>query len=210
MLSKKGGDKGILAKLLETCIKILLKKECKKIGTLKIEISASSIQIIKGIIERIIIIAEEINYKDLLFDKIEIEAWKVRIILKINKKELKIENNSEIQFKILLSENSLKTILLSKNWEWIGNMITKKILNQEKLNDIKIKNNQIFIQSLKGINVKNGEERIDIKAKKGKIYLENQTYKKSIEIPIEDKIFIENIYLKNNLIFVSAKSTISF
>ena len=49
--------KGILAKLLEKGIKILLKKECKQIGKIKIDIAASSIQIIKGIIQKIQIIA---------------------------------------------------------------------------------------------------------------------------------------------------------
>ena len=75
-------EKGILAKLLEKTIKVLLKKECNKIRNLKIDIIASSIQIIKGKIEEINITAEDINYKNLLFDKIELEADKVDVITK--------------------------------------------------------------------------------------------------------------------------------
>ena len=41
-------EKGILAKLLEKGLKIFLKNECKKIGKVKIDIFASSLQIIKG------------------------------------------------------------------------------------------------------------------------------------------------------------------
>ena len=37
-------EKGILAKLLEKAIKIFLKNECKKIGRVKIDIFASSVQ----------------------------------------------------------------------------------------------------------------------------------------------------------------------
>ena len=78
MISKRSQEKGFLAKLLEKVIKILLKNECKKIGKLKIDIFASSLQILKGIIDKIIISSEDINYKDLLFDQIHLEANKVK------------------------------------------------------------------------------------------------------------------------------------
>ena len=93
MLDEHIQEKGILAKLLENGIKILLKKECGHISKLKINIYASSIQIIKGIIQKIHIISEGINYKDLLFDYIELEANNVKLNFKISNKELKFEND---------------------------------------------------------------------------------------------------------------------
>ena len=184
MISKQIKEKGIFAKLLEKGIALILKKECKYIGKIKIDIIASSLQIINGIIENIYIIAEEINYKDLLFDKIELEGNDIKIKFKINNKELNFKNNPMIKFKITLSENSLKAILLSNNWNWIGDKISKGILNEDALEDIKINN--------------------------GNLYLENQSYNKSIKIPIEEKVFINNVNIKNNLINIFAKSSISF
>ena len=117
MIVKQTKEKGILAKLLEKGIEIVLKAECKKIGKIKIDINASSIQIIKGIIRNIIIIAKEINYKDLLFDKVELEAQDVKIMFKISNKELRFKNDFIIKFKISLSANSLRTVLLSNKWK---------------------------------------------------------------------------------------------
>ena len=210
MISKRIQEKGILAKLLEKAIKILLKKECKKIGKLKIDIIASSIQIIKGIIQKINIIAEDINYKDLLFDEIILEANKVKIIFKINNKELKFNNNLRIKLKITISENSLKKILFSKNWKWLGNMITKEISNQDELIDIKIENNQIIIKASNAIKTINEGENINIKKSNGKLYLENKNNNKSIKIPIEDKVFIKNVNIRNNLINIFANSSVSY
>tara|TARA_B100001029_G_C14963469_1_gene395898 strand:- start:73 stop:705 length:633 start_codon:yes stop_codon:yes gene_type:complete len=209
-MSKRIQEKGILAKLLEKGIQLLIKKECKKIGKININIIASSIQIIKGIIQKIYIIAKDINYKDLLFDQIELEANDIEIIYKINNKELKFKNNFTIKFKITLSENSLKKILLSNNWNWIGDMISKEILNHAKLEDIEIKNGQILITTSKDIQTKNEVENVYIKAENGKIFLENKTYNKSIKIPIEDKVCIKNINIRNNLINIFANSSISF
>ena len=92
MIAKRIKEKGILAKLLEKGIKILLIKECKKISNLKIDIISSSTQIIKGEIQKINIIAEDINYKDLLFDEFELEAnhLKINFKLKIKNYTLKI------------------------------------------------------------------------------------------------------------------------
>ena len=210
MISKIIKEKGILAHLLEKGVKILVKNQCKQISEIQIDIIADSIQIIKGIIPKIYLIAKDINYKDLLFDEIELEANDVKVIFDIKKKKLNFNNNFIIKFKISLSENSLKTVLLSKNWNWIWDMISKEILNQEKLEDIEIKNGQLLIKALKDNRYINEVENVDIKAKDGSLYLENKSYNKSIKIPIEDKICIKDVYIKNNLINISAKSTISF
>ena len=202
--------KGILAKLLEKGIKILLKKECRKIDKVRVDIEASSIQIINGIIQKINVIAEEINYKDLLFDEIELEANKIKINFNISNKELEFKNEPKIKFKISLSDSSIKKILLSDNWSWIRNKITREILNKDQLEDIKIKNNQLLIIASKNKKNINAEENFDLKAEKGKIYLGNKAHKKSIIIPTEDKVYVENLTIKNNLIILCVKSSISF
>ncbi len=209
MIAKQIKEKGILAKLLEKGIEIFLKKECKKIGKIKIDIAASSTQVIKGIIKKIQIIAEDINYKDLFFDKIELEANDINIIFNLHNKELNLKNNFSIQFKISLSENSLKTILLSNNWNWIGSIISKEIFNQDKLEDISIKNDQIIIKTSKEQTNNNKGGKVYIMIKKGKLYLESKENSKFVKIPIEDKVFIEKININNNLINIYAKSSVS-
>ena len=76
-------EKGILAKLLEQGIRLLLIKECRKIRNIKIDIIANSIQIIKGEIEKIYIIAEDIIYKDLLFNKVDLESNNLKMNLNL-------------------------------------------------------------------------------------------------------------------------------
>tara|TARA_Y100001968_G_C19158898_1_gene619802 strand:+ start:62 stop:694 length:633 start_codon:yes stop_codon:yes gene_type:complete len=210
MISKKIQEKGVLAKLLEKGIKILIRKECKNIGEINIDIFATSIQIVKGVIQKIHIIAQEINYKDLLFDEIKLEANDVKIVFNRRNKELNLRNNLIIKFKISLSEISLKTVLLHSKWNWVGNMISNEIFNQNKLEDITIKNGQILIKTSKNNIAINTGEKLDIKAEKGKLYLENKAYNKSFRIPIEDKIFIKDVYIQNNLITITANSPISF
>ena len=210
MIAKPIKKKGILNKLLEKAIKVLLQKECNNIEKLTIDIIGSSIQIIKGEIQKIHIKAEKINYKDLLFDKIVLVANKVKIILKISNKEVKLKNNLELNFEISLSETSLNKTLLSQNWIWIGNSITREILNKGKLEDIKINNNQILIKASEEENTIVEEARVDINLENGKIYLRNKDTNKSSKIPIEDKIYIKNINITNNLINIFAKSTVSF
>ena len=210
MISKRIQDKGILAKLLEQGIKILVIKYCKKIGSIRIDIMASSIQIIKGELQKINIIAEDINYKDLLFDRVELEANQIEIKFKLTNKELNFKNNPIIKFKLSLSEDSLKTVLLSKNWNWIGARICKEILNKEKLEDVKLRNDKLLIKGYKNNMTNNQVEQINIKAEKGKIFLRNKTYNKTIQVPMENKIYIENINIENNLIKISANSSLSF
>ncbi|WP_269606247.1 hypothetical protein [Prochlorococcus marinus] len=210
MIEKRIQDKGVLAILLEKCIRILLIKECKKISNIKIDIISSSTQIIKGEIQKITIIAENINYKDLLFDKLKLEANNLKIMFKLTNKELYFMNNPLIKFNISLSQNSIRTVLLSDNWNWIGKMICMKILNKKKLEDIKISNGKLLIKASEEKTTINQGEQINIKTAKGKIYLGNKIYTKTIQIPIEDKIYIESVNIENDIINIFANSTISF
>ena len=208
MIPKRIQEKGIISKLLEQGIRILLYKECKKIDNLKIDIVSSAKQIIKGDIQKLNIIAENINYKDLLFDKFELQANNLKIHFNLLKKELLFKNNPIIKFKISLSQNSLRTVLLCKSWSWIGNMISKEILNQEKFEDIVFSNGQLLMKiTERNISI-NKEEQINIKSYKGKLYLENKNYNKIFQIPIEDKIYIEDVNIGNNLINIFANSSI--
>ncbi|WP_269615794.1 hypothetical protein [Prochlorococcus marinus] len=210
MIAKWNKEKGILTKLLEKGIKFLFIKECKKIRNLKIDIISTSTQIFKGVIQKINISAEDINYKDLFFDELQIEADNLKINFKLTSKELKFTNDPLIKFKISLTQSSLKKILLSKNWYWIGDKISKELLNQEKLIDIKIRNGNLLIKTSRDdINIIK-EHHVNVTAEKGKVYLNNEVYNKTIEIPVEDKIYIKYIYLENNLINIFASSSISF
>ncbi len=209
MIFRQIQEKGILAKLLEQCIRILLIKECKNINKLKIDIISNSNQIIKGEIKKIQIIAEDINYKDLLFDKVELESNDLKIKFNLINKAMYFKNNPIVKLKISLSQGPLRRVLLSSKWDWIGNLISKEILNQDTLEDIKIKNNQFLILSSKKHNAIGKEEPINIKAYRGGIYLENKNYNKTIQIPIEDKIYIENAYIENNIISIIVNSSIS-
>ena len=210
MIVKQIKQKGILTKFLEQGIKILIIKECKKIRNLKIDIISTSTQIIKGEIKKINIYAEDINYKDLFFDELQLEADNLKINFKLINKELYFKDNPIIKFKILLSQSSVRTALLSDKWNWIGDKISNEILNLEKLIDIKIKDGQLLIKASKNNLSVNQVKRIDIKTERGKIYLENKDYNKIIQIPIEDKIYIKNVNIENNLINICASSSISF
>ena len=210
MIATRIQEKGILAKLLEKAVRILLIKECKKIKIVKIDIISKSIQIIKGEIEKINIIAEDVNYKNLLFNLVELETNNLKINYNLKNQELYFTDNPIINFKISICQKSLKAILLSKYWSWIGDIISKEILNQEKLEDLKIRNGVLLMEaSEKNISI-NKVEEINIKADEGKVYLINKIANKTIQIPIEDKIYIKNINIENNLINIFANSSINF
>ena len=77
-------------------------------------------------------------------------------------------------------------------------------MNQE------IINGQLLIKASEEKMTLNQSEPINIKIEKGKVYLGNRTNNKVIQIPIEDKIYIEKIYIENNLLNIFGNSPIAF
>ena len=89
-------------------------------------------------------------------------------------------------------------------------MISKKLLDQAKLEDIKIKDGKLLIKALKDNKSINEGDHFNLKTENGKIYLENKPYEKTLKIPIDEKVYIKNINIENNLIVVFASSSIDF
>ena len=210
MISKKQKDRGLFARLIEKAIEIFLKKECKSIDNIYINIFASSSQIIKGLINSVHIKAEDIEYKQLYIDSVELESNKVEIRYKIKNKSLIFNNNLSIEFKLHLSKKSLNKILSSESWSWVGERISTELLNLSKFNCIDIKNNKIEIEAQDEKNSLNKKEIINIQLKDGKIYLESELNSSSTTIPIEEKIIISELMLKDNFIIISATSLVNF
>ena len=210
MISKTIKKKGLLSRLIEQGIRILLIKECKKISNIKIEIISNSYKILQGEIQKINIYAKDIEYKDLLFDEVELEANHLKINFEIKKKKLYFKNEPTVKFKISLSQTSLSKVLSSGNWNSIEALICKEIVNKDKLEYIKIKNDQFFICASEENNIINESDLVEIDTDKGKVYLRNRAHTKTIQIPFEEKIYIEKVNIENNLINFIGYSSISF
>ena len=202
-------EKGILSRLIEKGIEFLLKKLCNEINIINIDIFASSTQIVKGEINRINLKAKEINYKELLFDEIELDADNLKFNYKINKKKLFFKKEFIVEIKIKLSEKSVRKILSNKNWDWIGCLISKTILNLNSLKNIIIQNNEIKLEGFnKNINYYE-EEIVGIYTEEGKLYIKDKSCKKVLEIPIDKNIYINKSIIQNNLIIVCAKAKVN-
>ena len=209
MVSDKRG-RGLLSRLIEKGIEVLIKRECEEIDFININIFASTIDMAKGLINKININGRGINYKGLSFDEVELEANEIRINFKRSNKDFKFKNQFPTKFKVILSENSLKKILLSKTWKWTSDLISQKILNSSTIENIRINKNQLEIKSREENSNINILEEISLKTKEGKIFLLNKNTNQNLEIPMEDKIFIRNISIENNSIIICANSYISF
>ncbi len=201
--------KGILPKLIEKGIEIFLRKECKLIKNININISSSNREIIKGEINKMRITAEKVNYKELLFNKIELRTNKLRLNYQIINKQLNFKDKFSVKMKISLTGESLMKILKSDNWAWVECLISKKLLDSSHLTDLKIENKMIKLKGSNNNNTNHKTELVEIKSKEGKIQLKTTNNMYSIIIPMEDKIYINHINIAGNQITINAQSEVS-
>ncbi len=201
--------KGILAELIKKGIEIFLKKKCRMIKNININISSSNRDILKGEISQLMITAEEVNYNELLFNKIELQTSKLSIHYRIINKQINSENSFLLKIKLSITGDSLKKMLISQDWGWIGGLISKELLNVSKLTDLKIENNIIELKGSNMNNTDNKTELVEIKSKEGKIYLKNINNIYSMTIPIEDKIYINHINIVEDKININAEAETS-
>ncbi len=202
-------SRGILARLIEKGVELILRKECNNINDIEISILATNFGILKGHINKIRIDAKEVNFKDLIIDKLNLETNKLDISYQIRNGKININDEFSIKFKLSISQISLKKILFSKKWTWLGELIVKELLNLDKLTDIKILNDLFEITGKDKKDSYSNKILFKLIPKEGKVNLEGISIKNSFSIPIEEKIFIYDIFIEDNVLKISGYSNVT-
>ncbi len=189
--------------LLETGLAYWVRSQCKSIGTLKIIINGLSLGFPNNEVSDINVIAKEVNFKDIHFEQLNLNAELIKFRLNLMNKSggiLSIEDDFKIDGGLSMSSKDINMVLSSSTWcslkEWI---ISNFFSKQTNLNS-QIKDNLLILQAFDSTkHKKNLEEKIfSLQSKSGNLLFRDikSCYEKYF--PIEDSIFIKDAYFSSN------------
>ena len=136
----------LIPKIIENGLKVWVKSKCLRIKVLKIKINSTNIEIIKGNIKSVQTIAEDLIFKSLEIENIDLSSSEIKVEFSIKEKKVIIKNKFRVDGSITFSDIGLTNSLLNKEWIWLGNKISSDLINLKNFEQLTIKDNLIFIK----------------------------------------------------------------
>tara|TARA_Y100001968_G_scaffold195210_1_gene179081 strand:+ start:16758 stop:17402 length:645 start_codon:yes stop_codon:yes gene_type:complete len=203
-------NKGFLNNIIETCLELWIKNKCTSISNIKVLINSKNKELLRGYINNVQIIAEHVNFKNLLLESVNINANNIKIKLDLASKSITIEDEVIVNITIKVSERSLEKTLLSKKWYWLGCLMSKELIGMESLKGVNIVNNELQLKCTNKLSKELDSKKVtlNILTKEGRILLINNENSRDLIIPMEESIYIKNALLNNNILTISGNAKV--
>ena len=190
-------------RLLETGLTYWVRSKCKSIGSLKIIIKGLSLGFPNNQVSDINLIAKEVNFKDIHFEQLNINAEFIKFKINLMNKSggiLSIEDDFKIEGRLSMSSKDINLVLSSLTWYSLKEWIISSFFNQQTDINSQIKNNLLILQAFDSTNnKKNFEEKMfSLQSKNGSLSFRDINSYNEKDFPIEDSIFIKDTYFSGD------------
>ncbi len=185
-------------RLIESSLKFWIRSKCETISDLKFSINTTAESLLKGNINYLTLSAKRINFKELLLDSIKISAGNINLKLNYLPNKISFVKEFIINLKVITSGSSLEKTLLSPNWKWLGELISKELIEVDSLKSIEIQDNKLKITGFCKIRKIENTCYIILSSNDEKLVLTNSKNSKYLIIPMEDSICIKNAFLEED------------
>ena len=191
--------------LITLGIKLLLKTYCQKIKIIRIKLLIKNNKF-RGNIEKLLIEAEDIIYKDIFLNHVKLTGFNLNIDFSKTNKLLKLKE-FQAETNLYLTTENLKNII-NKNCSDINNKIKEFAVQNSYINNISFDNKLINFDILKG--EKQYKFIYDLKFEDNNLILDDINSEKCFLIPFDQNIIFKSLSFDKDYLKVKLKSIVKF
>ena len=211
MENKTSSRKGPLIQIIEVGLGIWVRSQCKSINKIDISLGGSNYKILSGRISSVSIIAEQVNYKDLILKEVNLISGPLALNIDLSNKNQKItfREKFNVEGNISLTSKGLKEIILSTQWEWIGQWLAINLLGVSSLQSIEIDGDILKLKGSDADKDVSTKSEFDIEAKLGTLCFNNKTKDEFSLLPMDQSIHINHAIIKDDKALISLSAVVS-
>ena len=116
-------EKSSFRRIIETALRLWIKRKCKRIKSLNVNIVCTAKELIKGFISSVNLHGESILFQGIEIESCELKANSLKFKLEPIKRRFTLKENFIINGELILSSSSLKQTLLADKWNWVNSSI---------------------------------------------------------------------------------------
>jgi len=199
-----------LVSIIEIGLKYWIEKKCHSINGLDIKIKASLLNVIQGRVKEVNLLANEVNFNNIIINRIYIKAENISLMLNLKEviPRVELSDKFKIEGDLALCDKGLNETLTSNSWSRIGDWLTKEFLPGYQFKEILLSESFIIVKALNIRSNKTLEKHLSIISKDGKLFLKDRDSAKNSVFPMDPSIYIKDVIIKDRKLCLSFSSQV--
>jgi len=201
-------SKNPLLRLIQGGLEFWIKQQCKTIDNLSIYIEGNIFNILKGNVNSVNVVAKNVNFKNILISKAIINTSPIKVSLRAANSQQRIQlSEFSIRGKLILDSADINSIVFSKSWVKINNLICNKLLDNSNITSVTIYNDLLKIGHSSN---KQSElvKSFEVLCNSASIELRDTISKNKLILPMDESVRIVEANIEGNYLEISLESIV--
>lgn len=142
-----GGNSGPLLALLSRALEYWVRQQCQAIERLEIRLEGSVLELLRGRLEGVGVVARGVRYQDLELEEVRLrgEALRVRMGRLVRQQILELEQPFQVRGAIRFSGDGLNRSLAHPSWSWLGDQLAEDLLGIRPLEGLSLRDERLIL-----------------------------------------------------------------
>ncbi len=204
-------ESGFILKIISKSLEIWMRRQCKMIGELRLDINGTSLKLLKGQLSGVSLFAKDVIFQDLSFSLVNLKSGPIKLKLNQERKLSSIIDMQEFQIEgnVVIQSEGINSIFLSKRWRSMREWLAKALLGVNSFDKISIEDEMLILTTSSPYTEGSSIKRFKIKAKDGTILFISEERGLETYLPMDESIQIQEAVLKGNKLQIFGKSDVT-
>ena len=202
---------GPLLQLLANGLKIWVRRQCDAVGELKLELHGSALELLRGRLSGVSLMAKEVIFQGLPLHYAELKSGPLRLNMNLGKSAqvVTLEQSFDLQGTVSITDKDLNQVLLSDPWRWLGDWLAEELIGITPLGGLQINNDTLELQAPVIGQQEPARRRFLIKADKGTVLIRHQDVDLEASLPMDPAIHIEEAVLNGGQLHLKGRASVT-
>ncbi len=197
----------VLLSLVSKGLNLWVRSKCNSIGELKIELNGSTMRLLKGEIDGVILNASKVTFQDIYFDTIELVSspLKFKLDLANSTELLTLREKFKISGTVSIAGDNLNKLLISSHWKWLGDEMADNLMGTMPLYKSNIKGDQLELYAHDvRVDKEHAKGVFYVYANRGDLRIQKKDNQTEYKVPLDSSIYIESASLTEGMLYLKA------
>jgi len=202
---------GPLLQLISNGLQIWIRGQCDEVGELKLNLKGSALQLFRGRLDGVSLTARKVSFQNLPLLRAELQSGPLHAQINPSQpgQPIQLANPFRIDGEVVLNGTDLNCAVASDRWRWLGDLLCEQLMGLTTLQSLTIDNDVLELQAAVIAEHSPAKARFRIEAEAGTIKVTHLDNLRSILLPMDPGIQIEEANLKAGQLILEGNATVN-
>ncbi len=211
MSSPDNSSNGPVMQLLASGLQLWVRQQCQAIGSLEIQLQGSALQLLRGRLAGVQLLARKVVYRHLHIELVELSSGPIQVHIGnlLKGKPLQLEQAFRIEGQVSFTAEGLTRSLDAPQWRALGDGLAEELLGIQPLAELRINRDALVFAAIGH----GGRELIELEtgvsAAEGSVEVRSRNGSLASRLPMDPGIHVTDARLEAGMVQLLGEARVS-